>query len=114
MKNSFTLFEIILAITISSIVFIYALNFNFNLLKTNKDMQEIQVYKIDLLSTKLFIHKHLQDIDKLVYKDNTIYFKDSILIDKISSFKLLKTDEEINIKIVLDNKIEQIWKFSNE
>ena len=51
MKNSFSLLEIILTLIISSIVIIYSTLFTKELFFENRINQQMEIQKIDLLST---------------------------------------------------------------
>lgn len=111
MKNSFSTFEIILVIIISSIVTIYSMLFIKELYSTNKNLQEIEINKLDMLSTKAFLQKQ-KDIDKkLKLINTTLYFEENILLKNIKNFNLKKEKNIITIDINLNNKIKQVWKF---
>ena len=58
MKNSFSLLEIILTLIISTIVIIYSSFFTKELIIDNKYNQNIEMAKINILSTKIFLEKH--------------------------------------------------------
>ena len=75
MKNSFSLFEIILTLIISSIVIIYSTLFAKNLFFENKINEQIEIQKIDLLSTKIFFEKHLNEIDEFSFSNENLYFQ---------------------------------------
>ncbi|GGD33077.1 hypothetical protein GCM10012288_03800 [Malaciobacter pacificus] len=111
MKNSFTLFEIILSIIISSLVIIYSLAYSKELLETNKKAYELEVKKTNLLSTKVFLQKHKKDISKLSYKNSNLYFDNNLLLENIKNFNLNIVDNIIFIEINLDNTIKQKWSF---
>lgn len=111
MKNSFTLFELILSITISAFVIIYSLSFSKELLNTNKKAYEIEVKKTNLLSTKVFLQKHKNDISKLSYKNSNLYFDDNLLLENIQDFNINIENNIVFIEINLDNTIKQKWSF---
>jgi hypothetical protein len=111
MKNSFTLFEIILSIIISSLVIIYSLAYSKELLETNKKAYELEVKKTNLLSTKVFLQKHKKYISKLSYKNSNLYFDNNLLLENIKDFNLNIVDNIIFIEINLDNTIKQKWSF---
>jgi type II secretory pathway component PulJ len=112
MKNSFSLLEIILTLIISSIVIIYSTLFTKELFFENKINQQIEIKKIDLLSTKVFFEKHLNEIDEFSYSNNNLYFKNSLLLENIKEFRLNKNASKISIYINLDDKIVQNWEFA--
>uniref|UniRef100_UPI0040484CDF hypothetical protein n=1 Tax=Aliarcobacter sp. TaxID=2321116 RepID=UPI0040484CDF len=109
MKNSFSLLEIILTLIISSIVIIYSSLFTKELYFQNKNNQNIEIAKIDMLSTKIFLDKNKKDIDKIDYKNENLYFKNSLLLENVKEFKINKDVDKINIHINFDNKIIQDW-----
>ncbi len=110
-KNSFSLFELILVILISSIVVIYSLTFFKKLYSSNNTLQKKEIVKIDLLSTKIFLQKHKNSLDKLSYKDKTLFYDGAILLEKIKDFKIVKNTQKISIKINFDDKVIQSWEF---
>lgn len=111
MKNSFTIFEIILTLTISSFVIVYTMSFTKELLITNQKTQDLELKKINLLATKIFFQKHKNDLDKIKYLDEKIFFDDSLLLDNVNNFTLEKKEENINIKIEYAKLIKQEWEF---
>lgn len=111
MKNSFTLFEIILTLTISSFVIVYTMSFTKELLITNQKTQDLELKKINLLATKIFFQKHKNELDKIKYLDEKIFFDDSLLLDEVNNFILEKKEENINIKIEYAKLILQEWEF---
>lgn len=110
MKSSFTLLEIILSVVISAIVIINSAYFSKELFQTNKDMQNIEILKLDLLSTKIFLQKNNKDLkEKLNYKNNTLYFDKNILLQNVDEFSILKKTQFYEISIKLSNKIKEKW-----
>ncbi len=112
MKNSFSLLEIILTLIISSIIIVYSTLFTKELFFENKINQQIEIQKIDLLSTKIFFEKHLNELNEFTYSNNNLYFKNSLLLEKIKEFRLNKNANKISIYINLDDKIIQNWEFA--
>lgn len=111
MKNSFSLLEIILSLIISSIVIIYSMLFTKELFFTNKNNQNIEIAKIDILSTRIFIEKHKNELDLISYKNENLYFKDSLLLENVKSFTLKKNNQNIKIELNLNDMIKQTWEF---
>ncbi len=111
MKSSFSLFELILVIVISSIISIYSLSFVKNLYSSNQDLKEQEIIKVDLLSTKIFLQKHKNTLDSLKYKNNTLFYEGDILLEHIKDFAMHKDTNKISIKINFDDKIIQTWEF---
>ena len=112
MKNSFSLLEIILTLIISSIVIIYSTLFTKELFFENKINQQLEIQKIDLLSTKVFFEKHLNEINDFTFSNNNLYFKNSLLLENVKSFTLNKSSNKITIEINLNDKIIQNWEFA--
>ena len=112
MKNSFSLLEIILTLIISSIVIIYSTLFAKNLFFENKINEQIEIQKIDLLSTKIFFEKHLNEIDEFSFSNENLYFQNNLLLENVKEFNLIKFANNTTIFINLDNKIVQTWQFS--
>jgi competence protein ComGC len=111
-KKSFSLFELILVIFISSIILIYSFTFLQQLHQTQNDTQEIAILKIDMNSTKIFIETNLQNIkNELRYEGTTLFFNKNILLKNVSSFARTYSIDTLQIDITLDNKITQTWKF---
>ena len=111
MKNSFSLLEIILTLIISSIVIIYSTLFAKNLFFENKINEQIEIQKIDLLSTKIFFEKHLNEIDEFSFSNENLYFQNNLLLENVKEFNLIKLANNTTIFINLDNKIVQTWQF---
>ncbi len=113
MRNSFTLLEVILSILISAIVIINTAYFSKELFQTNKDMQNIEILKLDLLSTKIFLQKNNKDLkEKLSFKNNTLYFDKNILLQNVNEFAILKKVTYYEISIKVSNKVKQKWNIS--
>ena len=111
MKNSFSLLEIILTLIISSIVIIYSTLFTKELFFSNKNNQNIEIAKIDILSTKIFFEKHLNELNEFSFSNNNLYFKNSLLLENVKEFTLNKSSNKVDIFINLDDKIIQNWQF---
>ena len=111
MKNSFSLFEIILTLIISSIVIIYSTIFTKELILQNKQTQQIEIDKINFLATKIFFEKHKNELDLISYKNENLYFKNSLLLENVKDFNLSKNNQNIKITINLNDEINQTWEF---
>ena len=111
MKNSFSLLELIIVIIISSIVIINSLFFLKESYFINKDLQNTEIIKIDLLSTKIFLSKHSTEIkDYVILKDLTLFYKDNILLENVSSFSIEEKTNYFQISISINDKVKQLWK----
>lgn len=111
MKNSFTLFEVILSLTISSIVIIYSMNYTKELFFSNKTIQKTELEKINLINTKIFLQKHKNELEKVEFQDEKLYFDKSLLLENVKEFELKRVDSFITILINYNDIIKQEWKF---
>ncbi|MBP7769669.1 MAG: hypothetical protein KA055_00950 [Aliarcobacter sp.] len=111
MKNSFSLLEIILTLIISSIVILYSTLYTKELFFTNKDNQYLEIAKVDIQSTKIFLQKHRNELDFLSYENENLYFKDNLLLENVKNFTLEKNTQNIKISINFDDLINQTWEF---
>lgn len=112
MKNSFSLFEMILTLILSSIVVIYSTIFLKELHSENKNSIQIEIDKIDFLSTKIFIEKNKGEIDKISFSNNNLYFDGHLLLKDVKEFNLIKTSNKITIYINLKDKLIQTWEYN--
>lgn len=109
-KKAFSSFEVIISIVISSIVVVYSMLYIKNSYTFNKNSKQIEIYKLDLLSTKAFLQKHENIKNKLLYKNQSLYFENSVLLENIKEFNIKEHLNYLEISINLDDKIKQIWK----
>lgn len=112
MKNSFSLLEVILSLIISSIAIIYSTLFTKELFFENRINQQLEIQKIDLLSTKIFFQRHLNEINEFSFSNENLYFKNSLLLENVKEFTLNKSGNKVIIFINLDDKIVQNWQFA--
>ena len=110
MENSFTLFEIILSVIISAIVIINSAFFSKELFQTNKDMQNIEIAKLDLLSTKIFLQKNSKYLEEsLKLEEKILYFGKNILLQNVDTFTILKKANYYEISIEINNRVKEEW-----
>lgn len=112
MKSSFSLLEIIITLIISSIVIIYSTLFTKELSLENRYNQQLQINKINFLATKVFIEKNKQDISKIKFSNNNLYFENNLLLKDVKDFSLNQSQNQITIYINFKDTIVQTWKFS--
>ena len=113
MKNSFSLLEVILTILISSIVIINSTYFSKELFETNKTIQNIEILKLDLLSTKIFLQKNNIDLEnKLNHENDTLYYENKILLEKVSSFNITKNSHYYKINLEIKDLAKEYWKIT--
>ncbi|UTJ07196.1 hypothetical protein [Arcobacter roscoffensis] len=111
MKSSFSLLELILTTLISSIVIVYSLVFIKELYTNSDTIQKQEIAKIDLLATKAFLDKKADFYEDIKYRDSTIFYKNSILLENITDFKMKKEQSLIKIDIKYKNEIFLNWIF---
>lgn len=111
MKNSFSLFEIILTLIISSIVIIYSTTYMKELFLENKQNQELEIDKINFKATKIFIEKNKNNVEKISFSNHNLYFDNSLLLKDVKEFSLNKSVKQITVYINLKDKIIQTWVF---
>ena len=59
----------------------------------------------------LEIEKHKNELDLISYTNENLYFKNSLLLEKVKEFSLSSTSTNIKIDINYDDKIKQSWEF---
>lgn len=111
MKSSFSLLELILVTLISSIVIIYSLVFIKELYTNSDTIQKQEIAKIDLLATKAFLDKKADFYEYIKYEGTTIFYKNSILLEDISSFSMKKEQKLIKIDLKYKDEIFIKWVF---
>ncbi len=112
-KRAFSIFELIVVIFISSIVLIYTFKFLKETYEIQIQNEKIAILKIDLNSTKIILKKNLPtSINKLKYKNQTLYYENNILLKNVTAFSINKSSKQIKISITLQNLISQTWIFA--
>ena len=112
MKCSFSLFEVILTVLISSFIIVYSMLYLKESIYENENSRSIEIHKLELLNTKIFLQKQEDISNKLSYENKILYFEDAILLKKVQKFSLSKNEKYVEIKINLADKISQDWKIS--
>ena len=82
MKNSFSIFELILSLIISSFVIVLSSKYKKEIYLENQNIQNIEKAKIDLSSTKIFIQKNINNLNKISFSNGNLYFENEILLDR--------------------------------
>ncbi len=111
MKSSFSLLELILVTLISSIVIIYSLVFIKELYTNSDTIQKQEIAKIDLLASKAFLDKKADFYEYIKYEGTTVFYKNSILLEDITSFNMKKEQKLIKIDIKYKDEIFIKWVF---
>lgn len=110
MKSSFSIFELIISLIVSSVIIIYSAKYLKEIYLENKNVQNIEVLKVDLNSTKIFLQRNIDKIDKISFSTNNLYFDNNLLLSNVKDFQISKKDNYVDIFINLDDKIVQNWK----
>ncbi len=111
-KKSFSLFELIIVILISSIVIVLSSKFTAQIYEHQNFSEQRQIEKLDMLATKIFIKKNIEDaLSKLNYDGNILYFGSNILLENVSKFIISNDVYYLYISIELNKHIYQKWVF---
>lgn len=110
MKNAYSFFELIIVLFISSLLIVFTLKFSNELNLAQEENYKLEIYKLELNSTKIFLQKNVNELKtKLKYTNKTLFFKEQILLKEVSNFSLQNNVNYININIEIANKIDQNW-----
>ncbi|AXH11645.1 prepilin-type N-terminal cleavage/methylation domain-containing protein [Halarcobacter bivalviorum] len=111
-KRAFSLLELVFVILIGSIIVFYSTIYTKELYENQVHNQELAMMKLDLNSAKIIIEKNLPSSkNKLLYKEDKLFYENSILLERVSSFSMIQNANILKIKIELDKKIVQEWSF---
>lgn len=108
-KKSISLIEIIFILIISSLLFLSISNITLDLNKNNTIEYKKNILKIEFETTRLFLEKKLPidlKLDKLDYRNNTIYYNNNILLKNVISYSKVIINDKITVSICLKNKIK--------
>lgn len=111
MKNSFSLLEIIISIAISSVIIIYSMSYIKQINHNNYKIQEEELKKINLLATKIFLQKNKENLVKIEFIDNSLYFDSALLLDNVDSFEIAINENYALVKIKYSDLLVQEWRF---
>lgn len=112
MKNSFTLFELILTLAISTTIIIYSSLFIKDLVIINKNSLFGEIARVELNYTKIFFEKHKNELNKFGLNNKILYFDNTILLKNVSDFNIYISQEVATINISLENSYKQVWKIA--
>ncbi|WP_424689436.1 MAG: type II secretion system protein [Halarcobacter ebronensis] len=112
-KKAFSLLELIFVVFVGSIIIVYSTIYSKEYYEAQTLNQELAIIKLDLDSAKIIVEKNLpSSIDDLKYSDNTLYFKNSTLLENVNYYSLRKLSSNIlEIEVEVDEKIKQKWNF---
>ncbi len=110
MKKSIVLFELLISIVLVSIISIYTLNFSFNIFEQNSKNHHLNIAKIDLESTKLFLQNKKDSneniISQLQYTNEELLYNNQLLLKYVTKFEISSSGDLIKIDICLKEKFE--------
>lgn len=116
MKNSFALFEFLIALVLSSTLFILTSYVYKSVVTFNKNNQELAIKELSLNSLRAFLEKNRESLFELEFKNSNLYFKNELLFLNLDSFSIKKESGFfiINLKTP-DNEniiwyIKELWK----
>lgn len=109
MKNSFSLFEILISILLSATIFIYSSKLLSELYFENKNSLDLELKKINLLTTKAFLEQNKDSLNELKISSNKLFFKSQILLENVKEFKYVVNGDIAKIDINLNNEFIQTW-----
>ena len=112
MKNSFSLFELILTLAISTTIIIYSTLLVKDLIILNKTSLSKELARLELNSTKIFIEKNKNELNKFGLNNKILYFDNTILLKNVNEFNIYISDEVATINISLENSFKQVWKIA--
>lgn len=112
MKSSFSLFELILTLVISTTVIIYSTLIIKDLSILNKNSLSQEINRLELNSTKLFIEKNKNKLNQINFSNNTLYFKSAVLLKNVDEFNIIIEGNLITVNVSLKNSFKQIWKIA--
>jgi len=109
MKSSFSIFELILTLIISTTIVVYSTIFLKELTLKNQEILNLELWKIELFSTKAFLEKNKDYLSQLTFINNALYFKNSLLLNNIAKFEISTSNNIATIQIELSNSLKQNW-----
>jgi hypothetical protein len=103
-RRAMILFELLISIIILSVVVLYSIKFSFNIYKQNSKNLNLNIGKMDLESTKLFLQEN--DFDYLSYSGTNLIYNNRLLLNNVTKFEYLKNNNLIFIDICIKRKYE--------
>lgn len=103
--------EFIISVTLFSIILIVVTNNSLVLYHKNTQTSQQTYLNLQLEATQAFIKKHHPS--HIVYKENSLYFENHLLLEKVSLYTFSQKNHLVTINIcVEDNSFCQKWKFN--
>lgn len=119
MKKSFSLFESIMVLILSTFIIYTVLSLNTYISYTNDNTYINITKKLEIETTKLFLENkiiHDTNLSMLGIKEDILYYNDAILLKNITHFEkeisnnycsinlCIKTNSELCIEFIINNK----------
>lgn len=119
MKKSFSLFESIIVLILSTFIIYTVLSLNTYISYTNDNTYINITKKLEIETTKLFLENkiiHDTNLSMLGIKEDILYYNDAILLKNITHFEkdisnnycsinfCIKTNSELCIEFIINNK----------
>jgi len=108
-KKAISLIELLFTILIGAILLLSISNISLDLNIQNKNEYEKNILKIEFESTRLFLQKIIKNdkfLDKLIYKDNTLFLNNNILLKNVNTYSKSIINDDIILNICIKNKIQ--------
>ena len=108
-KKAISLIELLFTILIGAILLLSISNISLDLNIQNKNEYEKNILKIEFESTRLFLQKIIKNdkfLDKLIYKDNTLFLNNNILLKNVNNYSKSIINDDIILNICIKNKIQ--------
>jgi len=109
MQKAITLLETLFSIVILSIILVSSANLNIILFEQNKQSNELLLSKIDFETTRLLLeHKIKTDakLESLNFNNDTIFYKDDILLLNVNKYSKSLSANLIDINICIKRSFE--------
>ena len=108
-KKAISLIELLFTIVIGAILLLSISNISLDLNIQNNNEYEKNILKIEFESTRLFLQKIIKNdkfLDKLVYKEKTLFVNNNILLKNVNTYSKSIINDDIILNICIKNKIQ--------
>ncbi|WP_066354270.1 hypothetical protein [Aliarcobacter skirrowii] len=109
MKNSFALFEFLIALILSSTLLILSSYVYKSVVTFNKNNQELAIKELSLNSLRAFLEKNRESLFELEFKNSNLYFKNEPLFLNLDSFSIKKESGFFIINLKIPENENIIW-----
>lgn len=109
MKNSFALFEFLIALVLSSTLLILTSYVYKSVVTFNKNNQELAIKELSLNSLRAFLEKNRESLFELEFKNSNLYFKNEPLFLNLDSFYIKKESGFFIINLKTPDNKNIVW-----